>query len=162
GGRTHVLRHPALQPHAIRGLPTALLRPRRHAPRPRLRRRAGPQRRDPPGRRQRVHLFYDLDLTDPLVDIRSPRPEITRLPLYYPLGTAGGPFAYRLVSDTAIRLLCDPYPKGEYVPKPYPRPFAREPVYLQPIGYDAKDPEWLWGYGALLGVGSLTERERQQ
>src|SRR5262245_21973863 len=34
----------------------------------------------PPGRRQRVHLFYDLDLTDPLVDIRSPRPEITRLP----------------------------------------------------------------------------------
>jgi hypothetical protein len=116
----------------------------------------------PRGRRKRVHLFYDLDLTDPLVDIRSLRPEITRLPLYYALGNTGGPFAYRLVSDTAIRLLCDPYPKDEYVPKPYPRPFAREPIYLQPIGYDAKDPEWLWSYGALLGVGSLTERERKQ
>jgi hypothetical protein len=116
----------------------------------------------PPGRTRRIHLFYDLDLADPHVDIRSPRPEITRLPLYYALGNAGGPFAYRLASDTAIRLLCDPYPKVEYVPKPYPRPFAREPVYLQPIGYDAKDPEWLWNYGALLGVGSLTEREREQ
>jgi hypothetical protein len=116
----------------------------------------------PPGRRKRVHLFYDLDLTDPLVDIRSPRPEITRLPLYYALGNTGGMFAYRLVSDTAIRLLCDPYPKDEYVPRPYPKPFKREAFYLQPIGYDAKDPEWLWNYGALLGVGSLTEPDRKQ
>jgi hypothetical protein len=116
----------------------------------------------PPGRRKRVHLFYDLDLSDPLVDIRSPRPEITRLPLYYALGNTGGTFAYRLISDTAIRLLCDPYPKDEYVPKPYPKPFAREAFYLQEIGYDANDPEWLWSFGALLGVGSLTEAERKQ
>jgi hypothetical protein len=116
----------------------------------------------PPGRRKRVHLFYDLDLTDPLVDVRSPRPEITRLPLYYALGNTGGWFAYRLVSDTAIRLLCDPYPKDEYVPKPYPRPFPRESVYLQPIGYDATDPEWLSSYGALLGVGSLTESAQRK
>jgi hypothetical protein len=116
----------------------------------------------PLGRTKRIHLFYDLDLTDPLVDIRSPRPNITRLPLYYALGNTGGPFAYRLVSNTAIRLLCNPYPKAKYVPKPYPKPFAREPIYLQPIGFDAKDPEWLWSYGALLGVGSLTERERKQ
>jgi len=108
-----------------------------------------------------VHLFYEFDLADPLVDLPSPRPDITRLPLYYALGNTGGMFEYRLVSDAAIEVLSDPYPKAEYVPKPYPKPFPREPVYLQPMGFDAKDPEWLWDYGAVFGVGSLTEKQRK-
>ncbi len=116
----------------------------------------------PPSRStERVHLFYEFNLADPLVDLPSPRPEITRLPFYYALGNTGGMFKYRLVSDTAIEMLSDPYPKARYVPKPYPKPFPREPIYLQPMGFDAKDPEWLWDYGAVLGIDSLNARQQK-
>ena len=115
----------------------------------------------PPGRPKPVHLFYELDLADPLVEVRSPRPEVTRLPLYSPLGNAGGPFQYRVVSDDEIELLSSPYPNPRRdAPKPYPKPFRHEAVYLQPINFDPKDPEWLWNYGGILGVGSLTAGEK--
>ena len=114
-----------------------------------------------PNSARRVHLFYEFDLTDPLVEIWPPRPEITRLPLYCPLGNAGGYFTYRVVSDTAIQILSKPYPLKRYVPKPYPKPFLQESVYLQPIDYDPKDPEWLWNYGGIIGVGKLTAKEKK-
>jgi hypothetical protein len=116
----------------------------------------------PPGRSKSVHLFYELDLTDPLVEVRPPRPEITRLPLYYPLGNAGGYFTYRVVSDTEIQMFSDPYPvPTRDVPKPYPKPFPQETIYLQPIDYDPRDPEWLWNYGGVIGVAALSAKEKK-
>jgi hypothetical protein len=115
----------------------------------------------PPDGTKRVHLFYELDLTDPLIEIRSPRPEITRLPLYYPLGNTGGMFTYRVVSNTAIKMLSKPYPKPKRdIPKPYPKPFPQESVMLQPLDYDPTDPGWLWNYGGVIGVGKLTAMEK--
>ncbi len=115
----------------------------------------------PPGCTKRVYLFYELDLADPLIEVRPPRPGITRLPLYYPLGNSGGMFEYLVVSDTEIKMLSRPYPKPERdIPKPYPKPFPQEGIDLQPIGFDPKDPEWLWNYGGILGVGKLTAKEK--
>ncbi len=115
----------------------------------------------PPGCRQRVHLFYELDLADPLIEVRPPQPEVTRLPLYYPLGNSGGMFKYRVVSDKEIDMLSLPYPKPERdIPKPYPKPFPPGGIFLQPIDFDPKDPEWLWNYGGILGVGKLTATEK--
>lgn len=115
----------------------------------------------PPGCGKRVHLFYELDLADPLIEVGPPRAGITRLPLYYPLGNTGGYFKYRVVSDNQIEMLSQPYPDPEkYLPKPYPKPFPQEPIYLQPIGFDPKDPEWLWNYGHIFGVGKLTAKEK--
>jgi hypothetical protein len=122
-----------------------------------------PQRKGaiPPGGTRRVHLFYELDLTDPLVDIRPPRPALTRLPLYYPLGNTGERFAYRVVSNSAIEMLSNPYPKpARDVPKPYPKPFPQERIELQPIDYDPTDPGWLWNYGGVVGVGKLSAKQK--
>jgi hypothetical protein len=72
---------------------------------------------------------------------------------------AGGMVEYLVVSDTEIKMLSRPYPKPERdIPKPYPKPFPQEGVDLQPIGFDPKDPAWLWNYGGILGVGKLTAK----
>ena len=125
----------------------------------------GPARHEgtiPEGCKNPIHLFFESDLADPLIEIRPSETKITRLPLYYALGNVGGPLRYRVLSDDWIELLSQPYP-AEYraqALKRYPKPFPREPILLNALGYDAKDPQWLWNYGGILGVGKLSRAEK--
>jgi hypothetical protein len=109
-----------------------------------------------------VHLFYNLDLSDPQLGIQLANAKITYLPLYYALGNLGGPFRYRVVSDTRIEMLCQPYPKQfrAGILKNYPEPFDPSPVELTPLDYDPKNPEDVWNLGGVLGIERLTARQR--
>jgi hypothetical protein len=116
----------------------------------------------PPDCPKPVHLFYNLALSDPCLGIRLANSKITRLPLYYALGNLGGPFRYRVVSDARIELLCQPYPKKYRagILKEYLPPFPPALVYAFPNGYDPTKPEDVWNYGAVLGLGEMSARQK--
>jgi hypothetical protein len=114
----------------------------------------------PPECSKPVHLFYNLDLSDPQVGITLRW--LKKLPLYYALGNQGGPFRYRVVSDSQIELMCQPYPK-QYragIMRDYLEPFELEKVELDPNGYDANDPEDVWYAGGVLGIAKLTAKQK--
>ena len=116
----------------------------------------------PPRCRQPVHLFYNLDLSDPRLGIQFPRSRITHLPLYYALGNLGGPFCYRVVSDRRIDLFCQPYPAKfrADIMKKYPEPLPRATIEFVPLGYDPKYPDYVWHMGGILGLAGLTARQK--
>src|SRR5262245_41054867 len=116
----------------------------------------------PPGCKKPIRRYVESDLADPRAQIRPSETKITRLPLYCALGNVGGPLRYRVVSDDRIELLSQPYPakyRAEAL-KRYPKPFKREPILLNAISYDATDPQWLWNYGGILGVGKLSKAKK--
>jgi hypothetical protein len=114
----------------------------------------------PPECSKPVHLFYNLDLSDPQVGITLCG--LKKLPLYYALGNLGGPFSYRVVSDSQIEILCQPYPK-QYragIMREYPEPFELEKVEFYSAGYDANDPQAVWYAGGILGIAKLTAKQK--
>jgi hypothetical protein len=114
----------------------------------------------PPECSKPVHLFYNLDLRDPQVGITLRG--LKKLPLYYALGNSGGPFRYRVVSDSQIELMCQPYPR-QYragIMSEYPEPFSFEKVEFFSTGYDANNPEDVWYAGGVLGIAKLTAKEK--
>jgi hypothetical protein len=116
----------------------------------------------PPDCQKPVHLFYNLDVSDPFVGVEFANSTITRLPLYYALGNLGGPFRYRVVSDTRIEILCQPYPE-EFrigIMKEYLEPFPLENVELIPLDYDPKDPAHVWDLGGILGIDDLSGQQQ--
>ncbi len=115
----------------------------------------------PPGCKKPVHLFFDLDLSDPRVGIKLPGKHNNYLPLFYPLGNYGGPFCYRVVHTGKIELLSQPYPRGprEYMKK-YPEPFEQTPMELVPRKYDPTDVHDVFYCGGILGIDALTKRQR--
>jgi hypothetical protein len=116
----------------------------------------------PPECPKPVHLFYHLDLSDPLLGIEFPKLKLKYLPLYYALGNLGGPFRYRVVSDTRIEMLCQPYPK-EFragILKEYSPPLPPAEVYVLPTGYDPTDPQKVWDCGGVLGIAGLSARQK--
>lgn len=116
----------------------------------------------PPGCRKPVHLFHDLDLSDPRVGVTLPGPHNSHLPLYYALGNLGGPFRYRVVDDGRIEMYSRPYPpeKRASIQKRYPSSFDEEAVELVPRGYDPTDIRDVFFCGGVLGIASLTGRQK--
>lgn len=116
----------------------------------------------PPELKKPVHLFYHLVLADPRVGLRFPHLSLQRLPLYYALGNSGGPFHYRVVSDSRIELLCHPYPKQHRAEafKRRPKPFKPTAVDLGPMNYDPTDPRDVYGYAGIFGIGVLTDAQK--
>lgn len=116
----------------------------------------------PPGCTKPVHLFFDLDLSDPRVGVTRPGPYITHMPLYYALGNRGGPFRYRVVHDGSIEMYSQPYPPEKWaaIQKHYPLPFDEEGVELVPWGYDPKNIRDVFFCGGVLGIASLTEWQK--
>jgi hypothetical protein len=125
----------------------------------------GPMRYDgavPEGSEQPATLLFRLDMRDECVGVKIPR--VRWLPIFYPFGNLGGPFIYRVRSNRAIEMLCQPYPKSMYRRGvkfgTYPTEFPQAPAYLFPTGYDPKDPEAVDYCGAVLGIDGLSEKER--
>jgi len=114
----------------------------------------------PTGRREPVQQFYHLDLSDARVGVQLPG--LTGLPLFYPLGNLGGPFRYRVVEDDRIELLCQPYPKQyrAHFLKKYPDLGGPCLFDLDPIHYDPRKVKHVFNYGGVLGIASLSARER--
>lgn len=118
----------------------------------------------PPEGKKPVHLFYQIDLTDPRVGLRFPALGLTRLPLYYALGNLGGPFLYRVVSDSRIEILSQPYPvphRAEAMQR-YPKPFRRQIMYLGEHNYDPTNPGQVYEYAGLFGIGVLSAEQKAE
>jgi hypothetical protein len=111
-----------------------------------------------------VHLFYQFDLTDPRVGLRFPPLRLTRLPLYYALGNQGGPFLYRVVSDSRIDILSQPYPKAHRAEamRHYPKPFHPQVIDLGEHNYDPTNPRHVFNYAGVLGIGKLTDAQKAE
>ena len=93
----------------------------------------------PPGCKKPVHLFFDLDLTDPRVGVKHPNKKLGFLPFYYPLGNYGGPFTYRVVDAGNIEMFSHPYPMGDRAwMKDYSEPLEQCCLELVPFNYDPK------------------------
>jgi hypothetical protein len=117
----------------------------------------------PPEGKKPVHLFYQFDLTDPRVGLRFPALGLTRLPLYYALGNLGGPFRYRVASDSRIEILSQPYPEGHRAEamRRYPRPLRPQVIDLGEHRYDPTNPQHVWEYAGVLGIGRLTDAQKE-
>jgi hypothetical protein len=116
----------------------------------------------PEGSEQPATLLFRFDLRDPEVGVKIPR--VRWLPIFYPFGNSGGPFKYRVLSNRAIKMLCQPYPRRMYRRGvkfgTFPTEFPRAPVYFMPTCYDPKDPENVDDCGGVLGVDALSPQER--
>ncbi|HEY7310059.1 MAG TPA: hypothetical protein VH643_11925 [Gemmataceae bacterium] len=116
----------------------------------------------PEGSEQLATLLFRFDMRDACVGVKIPR--VRWLPIFYPFGNKGGPFIYRTLSNRAIEMLCQPYPKSSYRRGvkfgTFPTEFPQAPVYLCPTGYDPKDLQDVDYCGGVLGVDGLSEKER--
>jgi len=118
----------------------------------------------PPEGKKPVHLFYQFDLADPRVGWGFPSLGLSRFPLYYALEGQGGPFHYHVVSDSRIEILSQPYP-AEYRAKAMrrqPRPFRFEVIDLGEHRYDPTQPQDVYNYGGIFGIGMLTAEQKAE
>jgi hypothetical protein len=118
----------------------------------------------PPEGKKPVHLFYQFDLKDRRVGLRFPTPGLTRFPLYYALGNLGGPFYYRVVSDSRIEILSQPYPKEfrAEAMRRYPKPFRPQVIDLGEHNYDPTNPRHVFEYAGVLGIDTLTSEQKAE
>jgi hypothetical protein len=116
----------------------------------------------PPGCKKPVHVFIDLDLSDPRVGFKLPGKHNTFLPLLYALGNCGGPFQYRVVQTGKIELLSQPYPPKyrRSIMKDYPEPFERGHLSLLSRKYDPADVHDVFFCGGVLGIAALNKRQK--
>jgi hypothetical protein len=116
----------------------------------------------PPNSELPAALLFRFDLRDPSVGVKIPR--VRWLPIFYPFGNLGGAFIYRVISNRAIEILSNPYPKSMYrrgvKRDAFPTDLPKQHVELLPTGYDPRDPEDVDYCGAVLGIDGLTPRER--
>ena len=117
----------------------------------------------PPGCTRPLVLFYDLDITDPLLGMPTDL-GFTRLPLYAPVftqcGDTGMQIAYRVESDDSLEILStqtQDYDRVSDFPERLPRRFVKlEDSYIPP-----DDPYTALRYSGVFGWRTLTRQQLQ-
>jgi hypothetical protein len=90
----------------------------------------------PRGKRQPVHLLYDLDLSDEKLGLRFPG--LTRLPLYNALQYNCCDIVYRVISDDEIEIVSNVQDHWDptFPYEGYPAQFERVPIVAEPLSYE--------------------------
>lgn len=114
-----------------------------------------------------IHLLYDLDLSDPLIDIKIPN--VKRLPLIYCFSYENQRMevGYQIVSETQLTFYFNPDERIElssderFPMKDFPTSFPTIPVELKSTQFNPSNPEDAGKYFNVFGISKLSPNDQQ-
>lgn len=110
-----------------------------------------------------AHLLMTFDLSDQRLGLRVPG--LQTLPIYYAFHNDQGSFSYRVISETQIAILSEPYheaSKGTVIDlcSSLPLEFTKRPLKIDVSDYDPGNKDHLELCGSQFGVGRLTAEQQ--